>query len=77
MAGGTIVSVKPFAVFPDNLPPSLNIVGEQITILASKDVTHGYEIFLQDGPEGSGPPPHSHDWDESFYITRGASRIRF
>jgi len=49
----------------------LNVVGEQITVLASKAATNGYEIFLQDGPEGSGPPPHSHAWDESFYVIRG------
>jgi len=27
------------------------------------------------GPEGSGPPPHTHPWDESFYVTKG--RIDF
>src|SRR5262249_45079802 len=35
----------------------------------------GYEVFLQRGPEGSGPPPHSHPWDESFYVVKG--RIDF
>jgi len=63
--------LKPFAVFPGNRPRSLNVVGEQLTVLASKEATQGYEIFLQDGPEGSGPPPHSHPWDESFYVIRG------
>jgi quercetin dioxygenase-like cupin family protein len=65
------VSIKPFAVLPENRPRALNVVGEQLTILASKDATQGYEIFLQDGPQGSGPPPHSHQWDESFYVIRG------
>jgi quercetin dioxygenase-like cupin family protein len=46
-------------------------VGEQITVLASNAATGGYEIFLQDGPPGSGPPPHAHPWDECFYVTRG------
>jgi quercetin dioxygenase-like cupin family protein len=50
---------------------SLNVVGEQITVLASGEATNGYEIFLQTGPEGSGPPPHSHDWDESFFVIEG------
>jgi quercetin dioxygenase-like cupin family protein len=40
-------------------------------VLASGEATEGYEIFLQRGPEGSGPPPHSHPWDESFYVTKG------
>ena len=65
------MSNRPFAVFPENRSRSLNVVGEQITVLASKAVTHGYEIFLQEGPEGSGPPPHSHPWDEAFYVIRG------
>ena len=34
--------------------------------------TIGYEIFLQKGPDGGGPVPHSHPWDESFCVTRGA-----
>ena len=38
-------------------------------MLASGAQTGGYEIFLQVGPEGSGPPPHNHPWDESFYVT--------
>ena len=62
---------KPLVIFPKQYPEPLKIVGEGITILASKNTTHGYEIFLQEGPEGSGPPPHSHDWDESFYVIKG------
>jgi quercetin dioxygenase-like cupin family protein len=62
---------KPFVVAPENYPPALDIVGEHITVLASGEATGGYEIFLQRGPEGSGPPPHSHPWDESFFVTRG------
>lgn len=27
---------------------------------------------MQEGPEGAGPPPHAHPWDESFYVTRGS-----
>ena len=65
------MSTKPFAVFPESRPRSLNVVGEQITILASKGATHGYEVFFQEGPDGSGPPPHSHPWDETFYVIRG------
>ena len=49
----------------------LNVVGEQITVLASGDRTGSYEVFHQIGPEGSGPPPHSHPWDEAFYVVAG------
>ena len=62
---------KPIIKFPDDLPTPLNIVDEEITILTSKPESSGYEIFLQEAAEGSGPPPHSHDWDESFYVIKG------
>jgi quercetin dioxygenase-like cupin family protein len=62
---------KPFVVVPEDYAQALNIVGEHVTVLASGEATGGYEIFLQRGPAGSGPPPHSHPWDESFFVTRG------
>ena len=60
-----------FVVTPATAPAPLNVVGEQITVLASGAQTGGYEIFRQAGPEGSGPPPHCHPWDESFYVVKG------
>src|SRR5262245_40682549 len=60
----------PFTVGPEHQQP-LNVVGEQLTVLASGDQTGSYEIFRQVGPEGSGPPPHTHPWDESFYVING------
>jgi quercetin dioxygenase-like cupin family protein len=61
----------PIVVQPGNAPRPLNVVGEEITVLASGAQTGSYEIFHQAGPEGSGPPPHSHPWDEAFYVTKG------
>ena len=60
-----------FVVTPASAPTPLNVVGEQITVLASGAQTGSYEIFRQAGPEGSGPPPHCHPWDESFYVVKG------
>jgi len=65
------MTAKPFIVAPADYAPALEIVGERVTVLASGEATQGYEIFLQRGPEGSGPPPHSHPWDESFYVVKG------
>jgi quercetin dioxygenase-like cupin family protein len=62
---------KPFIVAPNDYAATLDIVGEHVTVLASGEATQGYEIFLQRGPEGSGPPPHEHPWDESFYVIEG------
>src|SRR6266567_5529722 len=61
----------PFIVPPDQAPRALAVVGEQISVLASGAKTGSYEIFHQVGPEGSGPPPHAHPWDESFYVLNG------
>lgn len=60
-----------FVVAPEDYAPALDIVGEHVTVLASGEQTRGYEVFLQRGPEGSGPPPHSHPWDESFFVLSG------
>ena len=68
---------QPFVVTPGAYARSLNVVGEKITVLASNVLTHGYEIFLQRGEEGTGPPPHSHNWDESFYIVKGDVQISY
>jgi quercetin dioxygenase-like cupin family protein len=65
------MSATPFIVTPADYADALDLVGERVTVLASGQATGGYEIFLQRGPEGSGPPPHSHPWDESFYVIRG------
>jgi quercetin dioxygenase-like cupin family protein len=48
------------------------VCGEQISILADSDQTGCYEVYLHDAPEGAGPPPHCHEWDEAFYVILGA-----
>jgi quercetin dioxygenase-like cupin family protein len=48
------------------------VCGEKISILANSDQTGSYEIYLHDAPEGAGPPPHCHEWDEAFYVIQGA-----
>jgi quercetin dioxygenase-like cupin family protein len=65
------VSRQPGVVTPKDRPQALNVVGEQITVLADSAATGSYEIFRHAGPEGSGPPPHSHPWDEAFYVIAG------
>ncbi len=68
---------KPFAVFPKDRSRALDVVGEKVTVLASNNDTHGYELFFQDGTKGNGPPPHSHDWDESFFVLKGNVQFGF
>lgn len=50
----------------------LDIGGFKITVLASTEQTGGYELFRIAGPAGTGPGPHHHDWDESFFVLSGA-----
>ena len=50
----------------------LEVGGFKITVLASTELTGGYELFRISGPEGTGPGPHHHPWDESFFVLGGA-----
>src|SRR5687767_7145214 len=68
------MKVQPFIVSPSDVS-SISVLGVRITVLAANTATDGYEITLQEGEEGAGPPPHSHDWDESFYVLRGEVEI--
>ncbi|HEY4123702.1 MAG TPA: cupin domain-containing protein [Rhizomicrobium sp.] len=65
------MSATAFVVTPETRPRALSVLGEQLTVLAPASRTEGYEIFLQQGDVGQGPPPHSHGWDESFYVISG------
>lgn len=47
------------------------VLAEKITILVDHTQTDSYEIFVHDAPEGAGPPPHAHPWDEAFYVIKG------
>ena len=49
----------------------LNVVGEQVRILTDGAQTGSFEVFLQEGDPGIGPPPHFHAWDEAYYIISG------
>lgn len=69
------MKAEPFVVSPKTCDPAMNVLGVNVTVLASNVQTQGYEITLQSGDEGAGPPPHRHDWDESFYVLRGSVEI--
>ncbi len=56
----------------------LNVVGEQIRILADSKVTDGkYVVFEEISPPGGGPPLHRHDRDdEFFFVVDGAVKFQ-
>lgn len=65
------MTVRPFILMPEQRDRALNVLGTQVTVLASNATTQSYGITLQQGDEATGPPPHCHDWDESFYVLKG------
>ena len=71
MSAQDTMKAQPFVVTPADYAPPLHVLGTKVTVLASNTATHAYEITLQQGNEGTGPPLHSHNWDESFYVIRG------
>src|SRR5262245_42452727 len=65
------MSSKPFILRPADRKPALTVIGTQVAVLASGSEIEDQQITVQSGDEGTGPPPHSHDWDETFYVTQG------
>jgi quercetin dioxygenase-like cupin family protein len=66
---------EPFFVIPEVVLSTLNVVGEKVTVLANGERTGSYEVFLQSGAEGVGPPLHSHPWDEAYFVIEGVLRV--
>ena len=55
----------------ENLP-HIGLVGDTYTILLSGDDTNGrYCLVDMHIPPGGGPPPHRHDFEESFTVLEG------
>jgi quercetin dioxygenase-like cupin family protein len=69
------MSSHPIVLRPEAQSRPLNVVGMQITVLAANAATGSYGITIQEGDEGTGPPPHSHAWDEAFYVLGGAVKF--
>lgn len=62
---------KPFFTSPSDYPEPLNVLGDSITVLARLEQVGDYAVTLNYGHEGNGPPPHSHAWDETFFVVKG------
>ncbi|WP_309673974.1 cupin domain-containing protein [Pseudomonas sp.] len=60
---------------PEKTPDPVNVVGEAITILAGGDLSKPFEMHIQEGVQGGGPPPHFHPWDEAFYVIDGQVEV--
>jgi hypothetical protein len=49
------MTARPFIVTPGDYADALDIVGEHVTVLASGEVTGGYEVFLPSASSRSSP----------------------
>lgn len=77
MSAQDTMKAQPFVVTPADYAPPLHVLGTKVTVLASNTATHAYEITLQQGNEGTGPPLHSHNWDESFFVLKGSVEFSY
>ena len=62
----------------DQTLPHFGIVGNTYTILLSGDDTNGrYCLVDMHVPPGGGPPPHRHDFEESYTVLEGEIEATF
>jgi mannose-6-phosphate isomerase-like protein (cupin superfamily) len=52
---------------------TLNVLGMPLWFLCDAEDTDGaWSLMEEDIPVGLGPQPHRHDWDEAYYVVKGA-----
>lgn len=58
--------------------PHIGLVGDTYTVLLSGADTDGrYCLIDMHVPPGGGPPPHRHDFEESFTVLQGEIEVTF
>ncbi len=56
----------------------LSLVGDSYTVLVSGKQTEGrYDLLDMLVPDGSGPPPHRHNFEEMFTLLEGEVKFTF
>jgi quercetin dioxygenase-like cupin family protein len=51
----------------------LNVLGTQVRFLCKAESTDGaWSLMEVTLPIDSGPPPHTHEWDEGYFVVAGA-----
>ena len=50
---------------------TLTVLGEHMRPLLTNEMGSAIEIFATSGDVGMGPPPHAHDWSETYFMLDG------
>jgi quercetin dioxygenase-like cupin family protein len=58
-------------VTPSQRPAPNRVAGFDIQALISGDEAQAFEAPYTSGNNGTGPAPHCHPWDETFFVIRG------
>jgi quercetin dioxygenase-like cupin family protein len=62
----------------DQTLPHIGVVGDTYTITVSGDQTNGrFCVIDMHIPPGGGPPPHRHDFEETFVVLEGEIEATF
>jgi quercetin dioxygenase-like cupin family protein len=62
----------------DSKLPHIGIVGDTYTILLTSEDTAGrFSLIDMHIPPGGGPPPHRHDFEETFSLLEGELDVTF
>jgi quercetin dioxygenase-like cupin family protein len=62
----------------DDALPHIGLAGDSYTILVSGEDTGGqFTLIDMLVPPGGGPPPHRHDFEETFTVLEGAIEVTF
>ena len=63
---------QPLAVHRADVPP-LQVLGTEVRFLCEAGSTNGaWSLMEVTLPLNAGPPPHSHSWDEAYFVTEGS-----
>lgn len=58
--------------------PHVGVVGDTYTVLIRSEDTNGrFSLIDMYVPPGGGPPPHRHDFEETFSLTEGELEFTF
>lgn len=64
------------AVVKSGQGETLSVLGAGVRFLCTADRTEkAWSLMEVDLPNGSGPPPHHHPWDEAYYVVAGSVRF--